>query len=106
MTPDIWLQLVKIRTQNHKLPVEIYSWKIAFKSRPERTCTICDRGEVGDEYHYIMNCPVFLEDRNKLLPSIKYDKSPRTFVKLLKSEDINILRGLAKFLKILFEIFD
>ena len=106
MPADIWLQLVKIRTQNHKLPVEIYSWKIVFKPRPERTCTICEGGEVGDEYHYVMNCPVFLEDRNKLLPKIKNDKSPRAFIKLLKSEDINILRGLAKFLKILFDVFD
>ena len=106
MPPDIWLQLVKIRTKNHKLPVEIYSWKIAFKPREERTCTICDMGEVGDEYHFVMNCPVFQEDRDKFLPMINNDKSPSAFIKLLKSDDIKILRGLAKFLKILFEIFD
>ena len=106
MPPDIWLQLVKIRTKNHKLPVEIYSWKIAFKPREERTCTICDMGEVGDEYHFVMNCPVFQEDREKFLPIINNDKSPNAFIKLLKSDDIKILRGLAKFLKILFEIFD
>ena len=106
MPPDIWVPVVKIRTKNHKLPVEIYSWKIAFKPLPERTCTICDMGEVGDEYHFVMNCPVFNEDRNKLLPTIKNDKSLGMFIKLLKSDDIKILRGLAKFLKILFEIFD
>ena len=63
-------------------------------------------GEVGDEYHFVMNSPVFNEDRNKLLPTIKNDKSLGMFIKLLKSDDIKILRGLAKFLKILFEIFD
>ena len=54
MPSDIWLQLVKIRTKNHKLPAEIYSWKIAFKPRDKRLCTICDMGEVGDEYHFVM----------------------------------------------------
>ena len=63
-------------------------------------------GEVGDEYHFVMNCPVFQEDRDKFLPMINNDKSPSAFIKLLKSDDIKILRGLAKFLKILFEIFD
>ena len=53
-----------------------------------------------------MNCPVFNEVRDKLVPIIKNDKSLRMFIKILKSDDIKILRGLAKFLKILFEIFD
>ena len=65
-----------------------------------------DMGEVGDEYHFVMNCPVFQEDREKFLPIINNDKSPNAFIKLLKSDDIKTLRGLAKFLKILFEIFD
>ena len=69
-------------------------------------CTVCDMGEVGDEYHFVMNCPVFQEDRDKFLPNIKNDKSHSAFIKLLKSDDITILRGLAKFLKILFDIFD
>ena len=106
MPPDIWLPLVKIRTRNHKLPVELYSWRVVFKPGAERTCTICDTGDIGDEYHYIMKCPVFFEDRIKFLPSILNDKSPRSFIKLLKNDNINVLRGLAKFLKILFDLFD
>ena len=83
MPPDIRLQLVKIRTKNHKLPVEIYSWKIVFKPRVKRMCTVCDMGKVGDEYHFVMNCPVFQEDRDKFLPNIKNDKSHSVFMKLL-----------------------
>ena len=80
--------------------------RIVFKPEAERICTICDTGDIGDEYHYIMRCPVFLQDRIKLLPSILNDTSPRAFIKLLKNDNINVLRGLAKFLKILFDIFD
>ena len=106
MPPDIWIPLIKIRTSNHKLPIEFYSWNIVFKPREERTCTICGTGEVGDEMHYILNCEVFKEERKRFLPSIKNNKSLETFLNLIKSENITILRGLAKFLNILFGVFE
>ena len=56
--------------------------------------------------HYILNCEVFNEERKKFLPSIKNDKSLDTFINLLKSNNISILRGLAKFLNILFGVFE
>ena len=71
MPPDIWIPLVKIRTSNHKLPVQFYSWNIVFKPREERTCTICGSGEVGDEMHYILNCEVFNEDRKKFCLALR-----------------------------------
>ena len=106
MPPDIWIPLIKIRTSNHKLPIQFHSWKIVFKPREERTCSICGTGELGDEMHYIMHCPVFQQDREKFLPTIENEKTQTNFVKLFKSDDIKILRGLAKFLKILFEVFE
>ena len=29
----------------------------------------CDKNEIGDEFHYLFICPVFQEDRNRLLKS-------------------------------------
>ena len=106
MPPDIWIPLVKIRTSNHKLPVEIQSWRIFFKPREERKCNVCKSGEVGDEFHYLAKCAVFEEDRQKFLPSIIRDNSLENFIKILKSDNIQILRGLAKFLNILFGVFE
>ena len=106
MPPDIWIPIIKIRTGNHKLPIQFHSWKIVYKPREERTCTICGSGAVGDEMHYIMHCPVFEQDRQKYLPSTENNKSPENFVKLLKSDKISTLRGLAKFLNILFGVFE
>ena len=77
-----------------------------FKPRPEGVCSICDTGELGDEIHYIMNGPMLNEEREKFLPSILNEKSPNSFINLLISEDIAILRGLAKFLNLLFGIFE
>ena len=53
-----------------------------------------------------MNCPVFEEERKIFIPSIINDKSENSFINLLKSEDIKILRGLAKFLNVLFGVFE
>ena len=106
MPPDIWIPIIKIRTANHNIPIEFHSWKVVFKPRPGRVCSICNTGELGNEIHYIMNCPVFNEEREKFLPSILNEKSPNSFINLLKSEDIAILRGLAKFLNLLFGIFE
>ena len=106
MPPDIWIPLVNIRTSNHKLPVEIQSWRIFFKQREERICNVCDLGEVGDEFHYLAKCTVFAEDRQKFIPFIIQDNSIQNFIKILKSDNIGILRGLAKFLNILFGVFE
>ena len=106
MPPDIWIPLIKIRTSNHKLPVELQSWNILYKPRVERYCNVCNLNEVGDEFHFIARCPIFLEDRQKYIPSILQDNSIRNFISILKSDDIKILRGLAKFLNILFEVFE
>ena len=106
MPPDIWIPIIKIRTSNHKLPIEFHSWKIVFKPRLERVCSICDTGELGNEIHFVMNCPVFEEERKIFIPSIINDKSENSFINLLKSEDIKILRGLAKFLNVLFGVFE
>ena len=57
--------LIKIRTSNHKLPVQFYSGNIVFKPREERKCTICGSGDVGDEMHYILHCEAFNEERKK-----------------------------------------
>ena len=106
MAPDIWIPLVKIRTSNHKLPVEMQSWRMFLKPREERLCNICNLGEVGDEFHYLARCTVFSEERQKYIPSIIQDSSLQNFLKILKSDKIQILRGLAKFLNIVFGVFE
>ena len=106
MPADIWIPLIKFRTSNHKLPVELQSWKVLYKPREERYCSICNLGEVGDEFHYISKCPIFSEDRQKYIPSILQDNTKENFINILTSEDIRILRGLAKFLNILFGVFE
>ena len=44
--------------------------------------------------------------KEKKLPCIRNNKSLETFVNLLKSDKISILRDLAKFLNVVFGVFE
>ena len=45
----------------------------------DTNCKICDINEIGNELHYLLKCPVFQEDRNRLLK-----KSYRNFPSMYK----------------------
>jgi len=53
--PSILRQRVlKFRLSNHRLPIQ--QRRSLGIPRDERICTVCDSGEVGDEFHYLLNC--------------------------------------------------
>ena len=39
-----WIPIIKFKTSDHRLPIEIYSWSITFKARMKRLCTMCNSG--------------------------------------------------------------
>ena len=45
---------IKFRLSNHRLPIQ--QRRSLDIPRDERICTVCDSGEVGDEFHYLLNC--------------------------------------------------
>ena len=51
--------LCKFRTTNHKLPIEHGRWNTIISNiqRKNRKCNLCNLEEIGDEFHYISNCP-------------------------------------------------
>ena len=52
--PSILRQRVlKFRLSNHRLPIQ--QRRSLGIPRDERICTVCDGGEVGDEFHYFLN---------------------------------------------------
>ena len=101
-----WIPIIKFKTANHRLPIEIYSWQITYKDRNKRVCTMCNSGELGDEYHYLIVCPIFQEARVKFIAKYFYVKpSVFKFLQLINSEECNVLIKLSKFIKILFSVF-
>ena len=47
------VELCRFRTANHKLPIEIGRWNNT--NRINRMCTHCNKNELGDEFHYILD---------------------------------------------------
>lgn len=58
----------KFRMVNHKLPIECGRWSNI--PRKNRTCPLCENGDIGDEYHYLLKCNFFTTERNKYLDKI------------------------------------
>ena len=55
--------IFKYRTANHRLPVETGRFRnIEYK---DRLCQECFR-DIGDEFHYMLQCPIFDSDRKKI----------------------------------------
>ena len=93
--------LCKFRTCNHRLPIEIGRWQGI--ERQNRTCNICDKNEIGDEFHYVLQCPSLHDDRRRLLDSTYLTRvNVLKFANLFQSRNKIKLRHLCKFIKIFF----
>ena len=79
---NLRLALSRIRTCNHRLPIEDGRHSRNPVPREQRICTKCDSGLLGDEFHFILVCtnPVLLELRNKYISP--YYTLPPTMDKL------------------------
>ena len=88
----------------HKLPIE--KGRFLYIEGNERLCLLCNKNELGDEFHYLFNCEFFLRSRLKFLPLWSF-RSPNSlkFEKLMISDDRAVLTKLALFIKIIFTKF-
>ena len=98
--PDYFTKiLLNFKFRNHKLPIEIGRWKSIPHS--ERKCSLCSN-DVGDEYHYIMSCVYFREQRQKFIKKY-YIKYPNTlkFKQLFCESSKRQLINLCHFINII-----
>ena len=58
-------EFCRFRILNHKLPIESGRWQNV--DRNMRICNLCDKKEIGDEFHYILECNYFNNIRNKYI---------------------------------------
>ena len=57
--------LCKFRTTNHKLLIETRRWYGI--DRKNRQCLKCYSRSIGDEFHFIMECKFYAENRIQLI---------------------------------------
>ena len=105
LSQKFYIKLFKLRTGNHKLPVETGRWDGLDIS--ERKCTLCTLNDIGDEFHYILKCPYFHTERQLYLKSY-YIQRPNMlkFGELLKTKSTSVLTKLSKFTELILKTFN
>ena len=97
--PDKYVySLCKFRCSNHRLPIEI--GRRQGLDRKNRICQKCNMKVVGDEFHFVMECPSIDNIRNQLISSkFSSPKSVFNFCKLFTANRKTQL-NLSKFIVI------
>ena len=92
--------LCRFRTTNHKLPIEQGRWNNV--GRSNRICTLCAANDIGDEFHYILQCKFFERER-KTHVSSKYFRNANIlkFRNFMSSKNRSELLKLSKFIQII-----
>ena len=104
LQPLHYIPLAKFRTGNHNFPVEILRWSGI--PLDERKCTLCEANDIGDEYHYLLQCKYFTASRQRYIH--KYYISRPNILKykeLLSIRSVTKLKKLSTFIKLLIDHF-
>ena len=97
------INLAKFRCGCHKLPISVNKY---VDSDDPKLCTLCDRNEQGDEYHYVLVCPKFMDERKRYLKRYYHDRPSTVKMNLLfNSRNVKVLSNLAKFFRIIMASF-
>ena len=94
--------LIRLLCSSHRLYIETGRWSRPKITRNERKCPICNK--LDDEYHFLLECSLHLENRNKLIKRY-YWKRPSMFkcIQLLNTNNKKELRSLAKYVYLCFK---
>ena len=104
LSPHLAYYLIKYKTSNHKLPVETGRWhNIPFN---DRKCPKCST-QIGDEYHYLFECPEFIEARKQYIkPYYRRHPNMNKAIKLFQSKNTKLIRNLCLMIKQIIMTFN
>jgi len=94
--------LLKIRTTNHKLPIETGRWENIPKEN--RTCKLCNSPAVADELHYLLNCQACSTLRSKHLHKYLTWSNPISIKRIMNQTKISDLKRISKFINEMFNL--
>ena len=93
--------LCKFRCRATNIPVASTH---TFNSEDE-LCKLCDMNECGDEFHYILRCPFFSEERKKMLNVNRKMINCLQMKAIFNRTSISKLKSLASFINIVLSKF-
>jgi hypothetical protein len=98
------IAVCKFRAGNSKIP--IVTGRYSGVERKDRKCNLCQLNEIGDEYHYIMTCPFFLQERKRCIEKKYWDRPNALKLRaLFATTDPKELRHLAEFIGVVNNTF-
>ncbi|MEW8548622.1 MAG: reverse transcriptase family protein [Candidatus Thiodiazotropha sp.] len=100
----LYVNMVRFRTGNHKMPIEIGRWNNI--DIDQRKCLLCEKNSIGDEFHYLLECTFFKQARQSLVPYVYYNRpNILKFQELLRTHDERCIINLSKFMGIIIKHF-
>ena len=93
------INLSRFRCRKSKIPVVTLGYTNSNGRVPyeNRKCTLCRLEDIGDEFHYVLICPFFQLQRQRYIEGHYYTNPDKEkFSELMQSQNLNILRKLAK----------
>ena len=93
--------LTKFRISNHELRVETGRYAKPKLPRDERYCQICNTNNVEDEFHFLLKCPAYHDQRSTLFNSlgiIENTAPSDLFVELMSSTQDKVIWALGIYL--------
>ena len=96
------LSMIKFRCRNNKMPVVLHS-----QNAIENTvCTLCNINDTADEFHVILKCSFFQEERLKLLGKRVFTPANMFSLKsVMCSKSSKKLSDLSRFMRIVMSCF-
>ena len=96
--------LCKFKCANSKIPAIV--GRYTNKPLEDRTCTVCESGEIGNEYHYLFKCSKFNEERSKYIKEY-FINNPSEYKmnQLFNKSSRKQLLNLAKFVYEVMQVF-
>lgn len=91
---------INFRLCNNHLPIEKGRWLGI--PRNERVCKLCDKNQLGDEFHYLFSCPHFQEARNKYIGHVNcINPNMYTLKYVMCESDLYKLKGICYFVSLI-----
>ena len=88
--------LCKFKCANSRIPT--ITGRYSNKPLEDRTCTVCESNEIGDEFHYLFKCSKFKDERVKYIKRYFFNNpSWYTMNKLFNESNKRQMLNLAKF---------
>ena len=96
--------LCKFKCANSKIPTIV--GRYSNQPLEDRTCTVCESNEIGDEYHYLFKCSKFNDERAKYIKKYYFNNPSHHKMNSLFNESTKKqLLNLAKFVYEVMQVF-